>query len=137
MSEAGNTLPQPKMLCPHCKSVLLWSDDRGAHCDGCDDFDYLTDLPVVYQPTLLQRVDKMLAGIRSDKARLALLGDASRANPMVAAAMGGNAAKIAELRTVNGELAREVVALKAELARRDAGNDKLSDSAAGGNESRS
>lgn len=22
--------------CHHCGSSLLWSDDRGAHCDECD-----------------------------------------------------------------------------------------------------
>ncbi len=31
--------------CPHCGYVLLWSEDRGAHCDGCDDFDPQKDLP--------------------------------------------------------------------------------------------
>lgn len=31
--------------CPHCGSDLLWSEDRGAHCDGCDDFDPEADLP--------------------------------------------------------------------------------------------
>ena len=29
----------PTMNCPHCGSGLLWSEDRGPHCDGCDDFD--------------------------------------------------------------------------------------------------
>lgn len=33
------------MNCPKCGSQLLWSDDRGGHCDGCDDFDPETDLP--------------------------------------------------------------------------------------------
>lgn len=33
--------------CPHCKSRLLWSEDRGAHCDGCDDFNPEIDLPNV------------------------------------------------------------------------------------------
>ena len=32
------------MKCPHCESGLLWSEDRGAHCDGCDDFDPEKDL---------------------------------------------------------------------------------------------
>lgn len=32
-------------LCPHCKSELLTSEDRGVHCDGCDDFNPETDLP--------------------------------------------------------------------------------------------
>ena len=27
------------MQCPHCGSGLLWSEDRGAHCDGCEDYD--------------------------------------------------------------------------------------------------
>lgn len=31
--------------CPHCGSDLLWSDDRGIHCDGCDDFDEEKDPP--------------------------------------------------------------------------------------------
>jgi len=35
----------PKINCPHCGSALLWSEDRGAHCDGCADFDPETDLP--------------------------------------------------------------------------------------------
>lgn len=26
------------MKCPHCGSGLLWSEDRRAHCDGCDDY---------------------------------------------------------------------------------------------------
>lgn len=30
--------------CPHCGSGLLWSEDRGAHCDGCDEFDPEPDL---------------------------------------------------------------------------------------------
>ena len=34
-----------KIQCPHCGSGLLWSDDRGAHCDGCDEFDPKSDLP--------------------------------------------------------------------------------------------
>jgi hypothetical protein len=33
------------MKCPHCKSELLWSEDRGPHCDGCDCFDFESDLP--------------------------------------------------------------------------------------------
>ena len=36
---------QNKIHCPHCGDVLLWSEDRGAHCDGCDDFNPETDLP--------------------------------------------------------------------------------------------
>lgn len=27
------------MKCPHCGSPLLWSDDRGDHCDGCDEYE--------------------------------------------------------------------------------------------------
>lgn len=27
------------MPCPHCKSTLLWSEDRGPHCDGCDEYE--------------------------------------------------------------------------------------------------
>lgn len=38
--EAGKSMP-----CPHCGHTLLWSEDRGAHCDGCDDFDPETDIP--------------------------------------------------------------------------------------------
>lgn len=26
------------MKCPHCGSGLLWSEDRGAHCDGCEHY---------------------------------------------------------------------------------------------------
>jgi len=25
--------------CPYCKSPLLWSEDRGDHCDGCDEYE--------------------------------------------------------------------------------------------------
>lgn len=25
--------------CPHCGDQLLWSESRGAHCDGCDEYD--------------------------------------------------------------------------------------------------
>ncbi len=39
---------QPKQIrCPHCGNVLLWGEDRGAHCDGCDDFDQESDLPAI------------------------------------------------------------------------------------------
>ena len=24
--------------CQHCNSPLLWSEDRGTHCDGCDEY---------------------------------------------------------------------------------------------------
>ena len=27
------------MNCPYCQSTLLWSEDRGPHCDGCEEFD--------------------------------------------------------------------------------------------------
>jgi hypothetical protein len=42
--------PQPPpdaapMKCPHCGSGLLWSEDRGAHCDGCDDYEPEDSLP--------------------------------------------------------------------------------------------
>jgi len=33
--------------CKHCGSDLLWSEDRGAHCDGCDEFD-TEDLQTLY-----------------------------------------------------------------------------------------
>lgn len=38
--------------CPHCGCDLLWSDDRGAHCDGCDDFDPAdtTITPIIMTP---------------------------------------------------------------------------------------
>lgn len=42
-SPANITDRNPKMKCPHCNSELLWSDDRGAHCDGCDEFNNETD----------------------------------------------------------------------------------------------
>lgn len=35
------------MKCPHCQSTLLWSEDRGAHCDGCDEF---TETSLEQQP---------------------------------------------------------------------------------------
>lgn len=41
-----------KIPCPHCGSTLLWSEDRGAHCDGCDDFDPETDLPPQMTPPI-------------------------------------------------------------------------------------
>jgi hypothetical protein len=34
----------PQIKCPHCGTGLLWSEDRGAHCDGCDNFDPEADL---------------------------------------------------------------------------------------------
>lgn len=34
-----------KNKCPHCGAGLLWSEDRGPHCDGCDEFNSETDLP--------------------------------------------------------------------------------------------
>jgi len=43
--DAALALDREPMKCPHCKSGMLWSDDRGAHCDGCDDFDEEADLP--------------------------------------------------------------------------------------------
>ena len=43
--DAWTPLEERKMKCPHCGFGLLWSEDRGAHCDGCDDFDPETDLP--------------------------------------------------------------------------------------------
>ena len=41
MSDTPNKEP---VKCPHCGAVVLWSDDRGAHCDGCDEFNE-SDLP--------------------------------------------------------------------------------------------
>ena len=35
----------PAIKCPHCGDSLLWSEDRGAHCDGCEEFDPEKDLP--------------------------------------------------------------------------------------------
>jgi len=35
-SHPANNAP---MKCPHCGSGLLWSEDRGAHCDGCEEYD--------------------------------------------------------------------------------------------------
>ena len=29
----------PDVRCPHCGSPILWSEDRGAHCDGCDEYE--------------------------------------------------------------------------------------------------
>lgn len=48
MNNQNNTQPatmEKKIDCPHCGSCLLWSEDRGAHCDVCDDFDPDMDLP--------------------------------------------------------------------------------------------
>ncbi len=37
---------QPAMKCQFCGSGLLWSEDRGAHCDGCDEYDeWLAEQP--------------------------------------------------------------------------------------------
>ncbi len=44
-----------EIRCPHCKSGLLWSEDRGPHCDGCDDFDPESDLPDLPNTELSQR----------------------------------------------------------------------------------
>lgn len=38
-------IPGERIKCPHCGSGLLWSEDRGPNCDGCDDFNPETDLP--------------------------------------------------------------------------------------------
>ena len=38
-------VPGERLKCPHCGSGLLWSEERGAHCDGCDDFKAELDLP--------------------------------------------------------------------------------------------
>jgi phage terminase large subunit GpA-like protein len=29
--------------CPHCGDELLFSEDRGVHCDGCEDFHEYND----------------------------------------------------------------------------------------------
>ncbi len=42
--EKQNADINSKTPCPHCGDILLWSDDRGAHCDGCDAFDPEKDL---------------------------------------------------------------------------------------------
>lgn len=37
---------QPAMKCQFCGSGLLWSEDRGAHCDGCDEYnEWLAEQP--------------------------------------------------------------------------------------------
>ena len=63
------------MNCPHCKSGLLWSEDRGAHCDGCEDFDPESDLPeqelplpgLEPGPDTLSPLDKPVAGTKPTK----------------------------------------------------------------------
>jgi endogenous inhibitor of DNA gyrase (YacG/DUF329 family) len=44
-AQEGREGEAAKIKCPHCQSTILWSEDRGAHCDGCDDFDPEADLP--------------------------------------------------------------------------------------------
>jgi len=34
------TVKTTSMPCPYCKSGLLWSEERGTHCDGCDEFNH-------------------------------------------------------------------------------------------------
>ena len=34
-----------QIKCPHCGYGLLWSEDRGPHCDGCDDFNATGERP--------------------------------------------------------------------------------------------
>jgi len=50
------------MNCPHCGSKLLWSEDRGAHCDGCDEFEELR-LCVDHKLELWRRGYSSLEGI--------------------------------------------------------------------------
>jgi uncharacterized protein YodC (DUF2158 family) len=40
--------------CQFCGSTLLWSEERGAHCDGCDEYDeWLSEqTPPVWQPAV-------------------------------------------------------------------------------------
>lgn len=44
LNEAEGQEEEGVMTCPHCKSGLLFGEDRGAHCDGCDQFDPEVDL---------------------------------------------------------------------------------------------
>lgn len=49
------------MKCPHCGSTLLWGEDRGAHCDGCDLFDPEVDLAAwVVSPRQLEMMQHAL-----------------------------------------------------------------------------
>lgn len=65
--------PAQEMKCPHCGSTLMWSEDRGANCDGCDEFNPETDIqPASETPTLpedvrifIQRVTLHLQASRS------------------------------------------------------------------------
>jgi len=41
--------PAAPVLCPHCGSTILWSEDRGAHCDGCDEL-HPNDIAHLAQP---------------------------------------------------------------------------------------
>ncbi len=47
----STTNPSP-LKCNHCGGILLFSEDRGPHCDGCEDFDPEHDLPRVYPTDL-------------------------------------------------------------------------------------
>lgn len=44
-AEIVDEIPTPSHRCPHCQSELLTSEERGVHCDGCDDFNPELDLP--------------------------------------------------------------------------------------------
>jgi hypothetical protein len=73
------------MRCPHCNSGLLWSEDRGSHCDGCDDFDpesdlrdALTRIVGIMENNLLLGVERMSEAQRSSPS--APGGDSSQPN---------------------------------------------------------
>lgn len=51
------------MNCPHCQSTLLWSEDRGAHCDGCDQFDESSLAPVAGSPQA--RIEQLEAEVKA------------------------------------------------------------------------
>ena len=38
--EDNKTVKTTSMPCPYCNSGLLWSEERGTHCDGCDEFNH-------------------------------------------------------------------------------------------------
>ena len=64
-------------------------------------------------PTLVQRIDGLIADIRSDKARRRELQNPHRAHLMLDLVMRGGAKELEEMRKVNAALARELVALRA------------------------
>ena len=75
-----------KIKCPHCGDTLLWSDDRGAHCDGCDAFDPERDLPPPSPERTPAQCSQMVEAVRkintgdSERTEVADESDTPRCN---------------------------------------------------------